>query len=69
MEEKNIYIPNISCGHCVSTIKRELSEIEGVRAVDGDPAAKIVAIQWNALANWESIRKTLDEIGYLPKEK
>ena len=69
MEEKCIYIPNISCEHCVSTIKRELSEIEGVKAVDGNPAAKILTIQWNAPATWESLRETLDEIGYPPEEK
>ena len=69
MEEKCVYIPNISCGHCVSTIKQELGEIEGVKAVDGDPAAKNVTIKWNAPATWESIRKTLEEIGYPPDEK
>ena len=30
MKEKRVFIPNISCGHCVSTIKRELEEIESI---------------------------------------
>lgn len=33
-------IPNISCGHCVMSIKNELSELEGVKTVEGDPEKK-----------------------------
>jgi copper chaperone CopZ len=29
-------IPNISCGHCVHTIKMEVSELEGVQSVEAD---------------------------------
>ena len=47
----------------------ELEEIEGVIAVDGDPAAKIVTVQWNDPATWKSIEETLDEIGYPPEKK
>ncbi|MDP7078137.1 MAG: heavy-metal-associated domain-containing protein, partial [Desulfobacterales bacterium] len=40
MENQKFSIPNISCGHCVMTIKNELSALEGVKAVEGDPAIK-----------------------------
>ena len=30
METKNLSIPNITCGHCVMSIQRELGEIDGV---------------------------------------
>ncbi|MCP4350003.1 MAG: heavy-metal-associated domain-containing protein [Desulfobacterales bacterium] len=30
METKTLFIPNISCGHCVMSVKNELGEIEGV---------------------------------------
>ncbi len=29
-------IPNISCMHCVNTIKRELMDVEGVSGVEAD---------------------------------
>ena len=41
MEQKTFSIPNISCGHCVKTIQRELLEIPGVTGVEGDPGLKI----------------------------
>ena len=40
MEKKTLSIPNISCGHCVMSIKNELGEMEGVTKVEGDPQKK-----------------------------
>ena len=31
--EKTVSEPNISCGHCVKTIERELGELPGVESV------------------------------------
>lgn len=64
MEEKKVHVPDISCGHCVATITRELEEVEGVEHVDGDPATREVTVRWKAPATWETIKKTLAEIGY-----
>jgi copper chaperone CopZ len=64
MEKQHLSIPNISCGHCVTTIKNELSEIEGVNAVDGNPESKTITVEWEAPATLEIIRNTLNEINY-----
>jgi copper chaperone CopZ len=64
MEKQHLSIPNISCGHCVMTIKNELSEIEGVNAVDGNPESKTITVEWEAPATLEIIRNTLNEINY-----
>ena len=64
MEEKTFTIPNISCGHCVATIKTELSELDGVRRVDGDADGKTVTVAWEAPATGDRIRSTLAEINY-----
>jgi copper chaperone len=64
MESKTFSIPNISCGHCVMTIKNELSEIEGVSNVEGDPDSKKVTVEYNAPATIEKIKSTLEEINY-----
>ena len=69
MKEKCVYIPNIKCNHCISTIKRELEEIEGVKTVDSELAEKSITIKWVAPATWDVIRETLNEIGYPPEEK
>ena len=64
MEKETFSIPNISCGHCVMTIKNELNELPGVTTVDGSPEAKTVDVQWEAPANSEKIKATLQEINY-----
>jgi copper chaperone len=64
METKTLSIPNISCGHCVMSIKKELSEMEGVAKVEGDPSSKSVTLEWDAPATLERIKDTLKEINY-----
>lgn len=68
MEEKTVYIPNISCEHCIMTIKNELGEIDGVKSVKGDISKKKVTVHWHSPVNWETITLALDEIGYTPEE-
>jgi len=64
MEKTRFSIPNISCGHCIKTIERELGEIEGVSSVDGDAATKEVNVEWASPASLEGIKATLKEINF-----
>ena len=64
METKKLSVPNISCGHCVMAIKRELGEMEGVATVEGDPSTKEITLQWDAPATLDKIKSTLKEINY-----
>jgi copper chaperone CopZ len=64
METRSFLIPNISCGHCVMTIKNELDELDGVSRVDGNAQKKEVTVEWEAPATLEKIRSTLKEINY-----
>ena len=64
MEKETLLIPNISCGHCVMTIKNELSEVDGVKSVEDDPDAKSIVIEWDSPASIEKIKETLKEINY-----
>ena len=57
-------IPNISCGHCVMSIKNELSELDGVTSVDGDPSQKTITVEWDAPVSLDRIKETLKEINY-----
>ncbi len=64
---KTVNVPNISCGHCVATIQREVGEVEGVREVKADQASKQVTISWDPDAtDWVAIETTLNEINYPP---
>jgi len=63
--EKVVYkVPAINCMHCVHTIKTELSEMPGVKSVEGDAASKQVTIEFESPANEDSIKKLLEEINY-----
>ena len=57
-------VPNISCGHCVHTIKTELSELPGLRRIEVDPTTKRVDVEFEAPATDESLRRALAEIDY-----
>lgn len=59
-------IPNISCKHCVHTIKTEVSDLAGVLTVEGDLSTKKVSITFEAPATLEKIESTLTEISYPP---
>lgn len=64
METTTFSIPKISCGHCVKSIKNELSEIEGVKSVAGDPQNKNITVAWEAPVTLDQIKATLEEINY-----
>ena len=64
MEKVKLHVPNISCGHCVMTIKREVGELAGVVNVEADPAKKDVEISFELPATLEGIKALMDEIGY-----
>ena len=64
MEKKILNIPNISCNHCVMTIKNELSEINGILKIEGDPVAKNITVEWDTPATLKKITDTLEEINY-----
>jgi copper chaperone len=68
MATKTFKVPNISCGHCVMTIQREVGELAGVTSVQADQASKMVTVQWEEpTTHWDAIRQLLLEINYPPE--
>jgi len=61
---KSFRVPNITCHHCVMTIKRELGELSGVTSVSGDADTKTITVEWSAPATWNSIKSLLAELNY-----
>lgn len=57
-------IPAISCGHCVMTIKREIGELPGVLAVEGNAQAKTATFTVENEGILAAVKETLAEIGY-----
>lgn len=59
-------VPNISCGHCVHTIKSEVGELAGVKSVEASLDTKMVKIEFEAPATEEQIKALMTEINYPP---
>ena len=57
-------IPNISCGHCVHTIKMEVSDLDGVQTVEAAADTKQATITFQEPATEEKIKGLLAEINY-----
>ena len=64
MGKTTFSIPNISCEHCVMSIKNELSEMEGVKSVEGNPETKSIDVEWDAPITEDKLKETLNEINY-----
>jgi len=66
MTSKTFVVPNISCGHCVHTIKMEVSDLQGVKSVTADEESRRVTVEWEEPASWDQISTLLQEINYPP---
>ena len=64
MEKQTLIIPNISCGHCVMSIQNELTELEGIAKVEGDPDNKRITVEWEAPATLAMVKDKLKDINY-----
>lgn len=68
MTTKKFVVPNISCGHCTSTIELELGDISGVTGVKAEQESKQVTVTYQEPATWDSIHALLVEINYPPEQ-
>ncbi|MDX1493133.1 MAG: heavy-metal-associated domain-containing protein [Longimicrobiales bacterium] len=68
MTTKTVKVPGISCGHCVSTIEREVGELKGVESVKAEQGSRQVTVSWDPDAtDWVVIQDHLEEINYPPE--
>ena len=62
--EKTFTVSGISCGHCVNTIRNELSELDNVLRVEGNVEEKRITVKWSSPLTEEEIRRILESINY-----
>lgn len=60
-------VPNISCGHCVHTIKMEVGDLAGVQSVEASQETQEVVIEFDDPANEDQIIALMKEINYAPQ--
>ncbi len=63
METLQLLVPGMTCGHCESAVRTEVSRVEGVDHVDVDLSTKEVVVHGTALDR-EAIVAAIDEAGY-----
>ncbi len=64
MTEVTLYVPNISCNHCVHTIQNEVGALAGVKSVEARLDTKEVRVAFDAPMTQAQIVATLAEINY-----
>ena len=64
METVKLDIPNISCNHCVMTVKRESSFVDGVEFVGGDVEGKTATFEVAGKEALGALKAALAEAGY-----
>lgn len=65
MEHVTLTAPDISCGHCVATIKEEVGTLPGVARVEADQDTKRVEIDFDpGRVSLAQLEAALDEAGY-----
>lgn len=66
METRSFLVPNMTCNGCVSTVKGEIEQIEGVVNVEVNKPAQLVTVEWQTPASWKAIENALVDIAYPP---
>ena len=64
METVKLDIPNISCNHCVMTVKRESGFVDGAEFVSGDIEGKTATFQVAGEEALSALKSVLAEAGY-----
>lgn len=61
----SLQAPDISCGHCVSSVKNRLNQLDGVNSVEASAETKVIDVSFDAEAvSLEKIQAELADEGY-----
>jgi copper ion binding protein len=64
-EHATLIAPDISCGHCVSTVETAVGKLEGVSRVTANAETKQVDIDFDpSVSSLQTISQVLEEAGY-----
>ncbi len=68
MNKVTFSIPDISCGHCTSSIEKGLSAIAGVQSVSSSIENKTTTVEFDDIINVSQLIEELDNIGFEAEE-
>ncbi len=64
MKTVTLNIPNVNCGHCIMTVRREGSLVQGAEFVSGDIEGKTAVFQVADDKTLAALQAALAEAGY-----
>jgi copper chaperone len=64
MRTTTVTVAGMSCGHCATSVREEITDIPGVRAVDVDLVSGNVTIDSDDLVETAAIRNAVEDAGY-----
>jgi copper chaperone len=65
MKEVTLTAPDISCDHCIASIRGAVSNLAGVEFLAGDPARKQVSLRFDETrVKLEDIEQAMEDEGY-----
>lgn len=68
MKKVTFSVPEMSCGHCTSSIEKGLSAVSGVHSVTSDIPTKTTVIEFDDSVNTAQLIEEFDNIGFDVKE-
>jgi copper chaperone len=57
-------VTGMTCGHCVSAVTEEVTQVPGVTAVDVDLGSGRLTVTSDAPVDDDAVRAAVDEAGY-----
>jgi len=65
MERATLEAPDISCDHCIQTIRTSVEKLSGVQFISGDPDVKQVVVEYDpGQTALDGIEAAMEEEGY-----
>lgn len=64
MTSTTLNVPDISCGHCKSSIEGAVGELAGIDSVEVSIEGKTVAVAYGDEVTLDAIIETIEEQGY-----
>ncbi len=64
MNTEHITVTGMTCEHCIASVTEEISEIEGVEAVQVDLPTGAVTVTSNRPLDPAAVRAAVEEAGY-----
>ena len=69
MSRVTLEAPDISCDHCIASIRKAVTKLPGVEFLQGNPSSKQVTLEYDPCAvQVEAIERVMEEEGYPVKK-